>query len=174
MRALLFIGLLAILACGGEQATVERITKVYSNGNPERVVVYDATETIVVGEKYYYNDGNIRIEGPMKDNERHGEWLAYTFAGTLQSVNNYVNGEYHGPYFNYFPNGELRIQGEYADGKEIGEWIVFNQEGKRDGVYRKFHPNGQLNILGKYADGEEEGTWKFFNERGEITLAKDF
>ena len=46
--------------------SVERIVKVYPNGNPERMVIYDASETNIIGEKFFYDDGGVRVEGPCK------------------------------------------------------------------------------------------------------------
>ena len=166
MRTTLLLLFAAFLVACGSGDSVERIVKVYPNGNPERMVIYDASETNIIGEKFFYDDGGVRVEGLLQDGERHGTWHAYTMEGNLLSVNNYNVGEYDGPYENYFPDGGLRIQGAYSNGKEIGEWIVFNNEGQRHGLYRRFDTEGNLREKGVYDKGQKSGIWEEFNANG--------
>lgn len=164
-RFALLILAVALCACTDEP-TVERIVKVFPNGNPERSVVYDASETEVLGEKYFYDHGSMRIEGPVKEGKRHGEWKSYTMDGSLLSINNYDLGNYHGPYFNYFPSGEIRIEGAYDQGAEIGEWIIFDEKGKRSGLYRNFDEAGELREKGAYQNDKKVGVWEVYDADG--------
>jgi len=166
MRTYTLFLFVAVLGACGSGESVERIVKVYPNGNPERAVLYDATETRIIAEKYFYDDGGIRIEGPLKDGERHGTWYSYTMAGNLLSVNNYRLGDYDGIYENYFPDGGIRIQGDYFNGKEVGEWIVYNDQGQRHGWYRRFDDAGILREKGVYDRGQKSGIWEEFNAKG--------
>ena len=162
MRVLTVLLLVVGLTACSEAPVVERIVKVFPNGNPERSVIYDASETQMLGERFFYDDGTVRIEGAVQDGSRHGEWKSYTMEGSLLSINNYEMGTYHGPYFNYFPSGETRITGAYHLGTEVGEWIIFDASGNRSGLYRRFDDAGNLLEKGSYQAGKKVGRWEEF------------
>jgi len=61
MRTTLLLLFAAFLVACGSGDSVERIVKVYPNGNPERMVIYDASETNIIGEKFFYDDGGVRV-----------------------------------------------------------------------------------------------------------------
>lgn len=166
--------LLLISACQ-PAAPLEHVVKNGTQGFPAKIVLLDPSdETTVLGEKYFYEDGTLRMEGPVLDGKRHGEWKSYTMQGALLSVNRYKNGAYHGRYENYFPSGNKRIEGDYIDGHEVGEWIIYNASGQREGVYRAFYDSGQLKTKGYFEAGKEVGDWEFYAPDGTVTERKSY
>ena len=49
-----------------------------------------------VKEVEYYESGQVKMEGPMKDGEARGEWKAYFPDGACQSIGFFKAGQAHG------------------------------------------------------------------------------
>ncbi|MEK9696512.1 MAG: hypothetical protein VW270_12145 [Candidatus Poseidoniales archaeon] len=65
------------------------------------------------------------------------------------------NGEFHGPYVDYWDNGKLWSKGTYKDGKEEGPWVTY-------------YKNGQLWGKGTFKDGKKEGPWVWYRKDGTV------
>jgi hypothetical protein len=76
-----------------------------------------------------YENGAKRIEGTMKDGNRHGVWKAYYENGVLWSITNYVDGRLQGVSMSYFPDGKPHFVGEYKNGKKSGLWKLYDKQG---------------------------------------------
>ena len=61
-------------------------------------------------EKAYYENGNVEMEIPFKDNIVHGIVKYYDENGNLESEMPYNIGELHGIARSYYKNGNLKAK----------------------------------------------------------------
>ncbi len=92
--------------------------------------------------KEYYENGELRSEVVLRDEQLNGLAKAYTKKGTLYAERNYVNGIIEGNYKNYYFSGELHSIGVAKNNKTNGEQKTYYKTGElmedanmRDGIY---------------------------------------
>jgi antitoxin component YwqK of YwqJK toxin-antitoxin module len=74
-----------------------------------------------------------------------GTWISYdTNNGSLEKIENYVNGTLHGRSLNFYDNKVSR-ENQYKDGK-------------LDGASIRYYPDGKLASFSQYKDGKRIGT----------------
>lgn len=65
-----------------------------------QLIYFRVTECIlngqVVGQRAYDSDGNLRVETPLKNGNKHGHEYIWDEQGVLESVEPYVEGQLHG------------------------------------------------------------------------------
>lgn len=74
-------------------------------------------------------DGKLRIEGNMRNGQRHGVWTSYHPNGTIASRSAYVDGRLNGVTVVFHTNGQLYYTGDYRMGKQVGDWRFYDEEG---------------------------------------------
>lgn len=118
-----------LLSCG--DTLTEKVEETYPNTKPKTVSFYktENNKEVKVKEKLFYENGNLKLEGEIKDGKRTGIWKAYYEDGTLWSEGEFVNGERNGYGLNYYPNGKLRMEGDYKNDKQAGKWKYYNEQG---------------------------------------------
>ena len=124
--------------------------------------------------KYYYENGDVKSQGVMKDNLKTGEWIFYYEDGKIEQRGKYNNDKPSGLWTWYYNNGNKWREENLIKGVEEGSITEYNKEGivilkgeyvdgERDGLWN-FH-NGDNTEEGSYQDGLQNGIWKswFFN-----------
>lgn len=84
-----------------------------------------------------------------------GKYKGLFSSGKTQYEGEYVQGELHGPFTNYFYNGSPQIVKNY-------------NHGFLDGEYVEYHYGGKLAAKGKYKLGQKEGAWKYYLADGSL------
>src|SRR5687767_13897847 len=69
-----------------------------------------------------FPDGQIRIEGQIKNGTRFGQWTAYYPDGTKQSENYFEDGKKNGKTATFYKSGRLRYIGYFSWDKPSGMW----------------------------------------------------
>lgn len=121
--------LFAIMAFAGcSRQLKEKVVVRYPSGQPQKVCYFDRSGDCVK-EAEFYDTGALYMEGPMKDGERHGEWLAYFRDGRVQSIGYFENGVREGASTVYRETGQLYMEGRYKAGKHCGKWKYYDEQG---------------------------------------------
>lgn len=102
----------------------------------------------------YYDTGEKRAEGKIKDDQEFGEWKYYYKSGNLLSTTPHVNGYANGIVKNWYESGQLNSEAEYKNGI-------------RNGKFTSWHENGQMSKQGSYNEGQS-GVWKTWDEQGNL------
>jgi len=96
-----------------------------------KTIEYDVVSGVKHGSfKIYGQNGNIEIEGQIKENKNDGFWKYYYPDGTLESEGNFINDLVEGKWFWYYPSGKLKETAEYKNGLRNGKVIMYDEEGK--------------------------------------------
>lgn len=121
-----------ILLMGCERPVIEKIEKKHPNGKPQLVSYYQEIDgkEVLVEEKHYHDNGELKMGGKFLNGKREGEWRAYFNNNQLQSLGTFKNGKRIGEAKVYYPNGQLRYEGQYENDKEVGHWKFYNEQGK--------------------------------------------
>ena len=82
-----------------------------------------------VKETEYYESGQVKMEGGMKDGKMEGEWTSYFADGRVQSHGFFENGERTGAAQVFYPNGNKYEEGYYTKGKHSGKWKFYDEQG---------------------------------------------
>ncbi len=137
----MFVEPTVISACSGEYEStryskITRDEKLFVFRKGERVeagvkvklyrVESNVLEKDNIPHKKYYNNGNLREEGQLKNGQGNGEWKYYYENGQLKSVGNYENGKKTGEWKYYLENGNLTELGKYENDKKVGEWKTYH------------------------------------------------
>lgn len=61
----------------------------------------------VVGQRVYDNEGNLRMETPLKNGKKHGREYVWNEVGALESIEPYSEGKIHGLARQYGRNGQI-------------------------------------------------------------------
>jgi antitoxin component YwqK of YwqJK toxin-antitoxin module len=80
--------------------------------------------------KFYYDNGKLSSEGPMRDGKPDGYWKTYSMSGTLKSEGNRKNFQLDSVWKFYSEQGRLAFEFNYKDGKKTGLKKTFDT---RDG-----------------------------------------
>ena len=123
---LLLILILTFASCSPR--LTEKVEARYPNEQPQIVRKYDKSGKCVY-EMEYYETGQLRMEGPMKDGKRQGEWKAYLRDGRPWSIGGFKDGKMDGPSTVYWENGNLRYKGNFKDGVHSGHWKWYDEQG---------------------------------------------
>jgi len=77
-----------------------------------------------------YDNGQVKIEGFLKNGVRVGQWMSYYSTGLRWSENMYRDGMLDGRSVTYYDNGHLRYEGFYIEDKKAGIWQFYDDSGK--------------------------------------------
>ena len=127
----------------------------------------------------YYENGQLKAKGTIRDGEVEGRWEEYYENGRLMTKGTIKDGEPDGPYEHYYENGRLMMRGTMKDGEEEGRWEEYDENGqlmtKRtyraggyDGPSERYDENGQLQLKSTYKDGVVDGWTEEYYENGRL------
>lgn len=119
-RLIFFLSILPLFAgCAAtEQETPKKDEK--STETAERV----STEY-----RERYDSGQLKIEGTLVNEKRHGLWKSYYPDGKKWSETTFVDGVKTGPTTTFFENGMMRYTGHYENDQKVGVWNLYNPDG---------------------------------------------
>jgi len=126
--AFCFLNLL-LFSC--QHKKIEVVEESYDNKAPRLVRYYEEKNgnKVLVGEKDYYPDSKIQLEGSYKNDKRDGTWIFYYKNGNKWSEAEYIDGINNGKTLTWFENGNKRYEGFYKDGKQSGKWKFWDEKG---------------------------------------------
>lgn len=109
----------------------ERLLREYSQ---EGLLIYlQVKECIldgqVVGQRAYDDNGNLKIETPLKNGKKHGREYIWNEDGTLESVEPYFEGKIHGLARQYGRNGTVIGTYRCVHGTGLDIWRQERKDG---------------------------------------------
>ncbi len=132
MRNIFLITIVALLSVQCQRSGTKKVSEKFPEGQLKMECVIDTTnhKSDTLEKTEYYKNGNIKITGQYKSNERDGEWQYFYKNGQLWSKGTFVNGKSDGLFVIYNEDGTLFMQSSYKEGKPDGSWI-FYEKGKK-------------------------------------------
>jgi len=125
---------------------------------------------------YFYDNGNIRIEGTYREDKKQGYFKEFTENGDFLRISKYENDillpdaeeiQKLEVQNEYYPNGKIKISAMFRNGVPEGIRREYNPEGKIENAY--LYRNGMLTGEGiVQEDGNREGPWKEFYLDGKL------
>lgn len=76
-----------------------------------------------------YPEGQIKIEGEIKNGTRYGQWKSYYPNGTKQSEDYFEDGKKNGKTATFYKNGRIRYIGYFTWDKMSGNWEFYDTLG---------------------------------------------
>ena len=122
----LLVFVLTLASCSAQ--LTEKVEVSFPNGKPQIVRYFDKNNNCV-REIEYYESGQVKMEGGMKDGQMDGEWTAYFPDGRVQSHGFFKEGKRTGAAQVFYPNGNKYQEGFYKDGKHCGKWKFYDEQG---------------------------------------------
>lgn len=126
-KLFVLLALVLTFASCSSQMT-EKVEASYPSGKTQTMRYYDRNNNCV-REAEFYESGQTKMEGTMKDGQREGEWTAYFPDGRIQSQGTFKNGKRTGAATVWQENGNLLQEGFYKDGKHVGKWKFYDEQG---------------------------------------------
>ena len=136
----------------------------------------------------YYENGQLKEKGNLKDGKENGLWEFFYENGQLERRGNNKDGEMDGLWEFYQENGQLEFRSNYKDGKWDGFIEFFNEDGLfwfkncyKNGeeinmsyCYKRFYENLQFRSKGNVKNDKKEGLWEYFDEDGNLTGTEEY
>ena len=95
-----------------------------------KIIEYDVVEGMRHGDfRFYYENGNLEVQGQMDHNKNIGKWQYYYITGELESEGNFVDDNPEGKWTSYFPSGKIKEEGNFTNGIRVGLWKQFDEQG---------------------------------------------
>lgn len=126
-KLFLFLMMVSVMAACQPKLT-EKVEARFPNGQPQYVQMLNKSGDCVKWIEYY-ETGQVKMEGPMKDGEREGEWKSFFEDGRPQSTGFFKAGLRTGAAKVYWYNGNLREEGSYKEGQHCGKWRYYDEQG---------------------------------------------
>lgn len=102
----------------------------------------------------FYDNGEHRSTGFMKNNSRNGHWEYWHKNGIHGMVGRYKNNKNDGLWKTWYSNGQQESEGSYDNGAKKGLW-------------KTWYNNGQQESEGSYTNNNKIGTWFEWRQNGE-------
>lgn len=96
---------------------VKSVVDKYAGGQ-ERAVVYSIEGNVnqeYVKEVHYFENGNIQVEGTLKNGNRHGIWVFYHENGKIWSTGEFDKGKSTGVFEIFDKEGQIKFKHYYID-----------------------------------------------------------
>jgi len=160
-KLIIFLGVLFLMqACTSEVDVNVTILENYSNGTIKSLKVFSNEEdTINYVLKEFYENGQLKKTGPIKDSIVNGLWHYYYVNGQLEMTGEYITDD-------------SLNQGNYTYSYKMP---VYNRDGSL-----KEEPKGYICSV-TWAEMEREnlhvcksGEWKFYHENGQLKYLINF
>jgi len=136
----------------------------HENGKLSYEFFYNGEGERTGAQNYYYESGDLMINGTWKDGKKTGTLTEYYKDGTVKSEKVFEEGNYKQAQSSNFEKGE-KPGGEIV--KKKSEKLTFT------GQYRKIGPTGLLLQRGYFKDGElYNGKWHFYDVNGNRYMTK--
>ena len=122
----------------------------------------------------------------MLNGKKVGAWLTYHPGGEYPAkLITYVNGNYHGPYYEYNDRGQITLKAHYRNNKLDGDWASYSfgrpkkkaqyNDGQLDGQYLEYDlRSGKLQKEINYKDGKQHGMFRFYDPEGNIMMEYEY
>ena len=172
--------LLGINAC---KRPYDTVFSTYKDGSPKLVfTVIDRGDGKVdrVGEKMYYENGNMMYEKHYDGDRPCGNWCFFYENGNPHAEGNFDTDDSLGSGWKiYAPQGgdfvsdgydSMRVVELTADHRPLS---VSYFKGDNETLYR-FNENYSINAFGNIKDGKKEGRWEFFYANGQKMLEAQY
>ena len=120
-------------------------------------------------QKTYYNSGQLKEEGWVKNNQKNGYWTFYYKDGVKNKEGHYKNNKPIKYWYFYRQNSTKEKEGRYKNGKKNSWWLFYSKKGimnhkcqlkkgQKDGFCFKYY-QGKLNKAVKYLKGKKIKEW---------------
>ena len=102
----------------------------------------DETRCIKIGEDEnvgqpstkWYENGQKKSEGHVKDGKMHGKWTYWYENGQTMFETNFIDNKYDGKHTEWYENGQINREGYFEDDKSVGWWRFWLEDGQIDYV----------------------------------------
>lgn len=169
----------ALLLVGACNRPYEKVYATYDNGNPKLVfTLVDNRDGNPdrIGEKSYYEDGQLRYEKHFKEGRPSGEWTFYYANGKMHAKGTFNTNDTMGTDWKFYNDkGEDFYQEDYdsmrvldftADHRPLSVAYYKGDEEMRF----QFNDNFTLNTKGMVKGGAKEGRWEFYYADGTLRM----
>lgn len=130
-------------------------------------------------EKWFYEDGNVKMEIDFKEGRKDGLWRHYSPDVLLTETVEYQKGKAHGKHSLYFESGKVRLQRNFKEGVLNGHWIEYFEDGQvnnkcaykngvKEGEYHSYYPNGNIQSEYEFKNDKIHGVYRFYDIEGNI------
>lgn len=137
------------------------------------------TKDTVTYSKFYYENGKISSEGPMRNGKPDGYWKTYHTNGKLKSEGNRKNFQLDSTWKFYSESGKLTLEYNYKEGKKDGPLKTYGPDGKllteetytsniKHGPTYEYYPNGKVQKVIPFKEGREDGIGYEYDTTGAI------
>ncbi len=117
-------------ACLAACQTADQQNKKQSDSNVLNEQEKPADDSEKSIEQDFYDNGQLKMEGPVVNGQRHGLWKSWYENGLKWSETTFKSGVKTGPTTTYYENGMMRYSGQYENDQRVGSWQFYNREGK--------------------------------------------
>ncbi len=129
----------------------------------------------------FNNNGDTLSTGFYNGHAKNGKWVYYSSQKTIYKIENYKNGELHGPSYTFDLKGDTVEIKHWANGMKNGverQFFPKNQlmasitykNDKLNGKFTSYNDDGLLEIEGNYKENLKDGLWRFYNPEGRVVL----
>ncbi len=182
MKKTILITIAATLLLAGCHRPYDAVFSTYKDGQPKLVfIVVDAKggQTERVGEKMYYENGQLMYMKHYKGDKSVGEWEYYHENGAIHAKGGFDNnGAADKSWKVYNDKGEEFVS-DY-DSMTVTEFTADNRPLSvsyyKDSVETRFrfNDNYTVNAKGLVVNGKKEGRWEFYYANGQKLLEANY
>lgn len=135
--------------------------------------------------KFYYDNGKLSSEGPMRDGKPDGYWKTYYETGKIKSEGNRKNFQLDSTWKFYNEQGKQTFEYTYREGKKNGPLKTYNKAGyveteetfvnnMKQGITRSFYANGKVMKTVPFVEGREQGMGYEYDSTGIIITITEY
>jgi uncharacterized protein len=134
---------------------------------------------------FYYENGKLSSEGPMRDGKPDGYWKTYYENGKIKSEGNRKNFQLDSTWKFYNEQGKITFEYTYKDGKKNGPLKTYNKNGyvetedvyvnnMKQGTSQIFYTSGKVKETIPFVEGREDGIGYEYDTTGNITTITQY
>ncbi len=133
--------------------------------------------------KSYYNNGNLKQEGWLKNNDKIKYWKFYHQNGALKKEGSFKNDLPSKYWYFYRENASKKKEGHFIRGKENKWWLFYDNEGNvnhkcqlkdnQKNGYCLLYQKRKLIKAVKFKNGKKINEWKNFSSFRKENNLKD-
>ena len=93
----------------------------------------------------YYNNGDTKIEGNIKNGKQDGLWTLWHENGKKKSEGHYKDGKQDGLWTIWHENGQKKEEGHFYNGSPDGLWTFWDNDGNKTWVI--LFKDGEMQVV---------------------------